>query len=390
MSETYEKNATSDPAETLTASMIDCIFEESASLLDLGCGTAGSKEMLLSATPEYWGVDYVGEGNRAIIDEYNSGDFPFQEADTVFCSGCLEYIRDVDGFVKKMCACSRNEVILSYDFSDGQDRRLPERKNDLTEEAIQRIFRLYGFVLHQAKKAGGNTKILKLVNERKLMIRLVQWKKLTYLEETALSDLMETVVRTNDLPGCMIEAGCALGGSGICMAREKKDGRSLFVYDVFGMIPEPGERDDADVRKRYDVIKDGKALGIRGDTYYGYREHLLEEVKNSFCELLGIPDVEEKGIRLIKGLFEDTLIVDGPVSLAHIDCDWYDSVMVCLERIVPRLVPGGVLVIDDYDHWSGCRKAVDDYFRDKTDGYVFEKKSRMHITRKGASCPTEK
>ena len=156
------------------------------------------------------------------------------------------------------------------------------------------------------------------------------------------------------------------------------------------MIPEPGERDDADVRKRYDVIKDGKARGIRGDTYYGYREHLLEEVKNSFCELLGIRDVEEKGIRLIKGLFEDTLIVDGPVSLAHIDCDWYDSVMVCLERIVPRLVPGGVLVIDDYDHWSGCRKAVDDYFRDKTDGYVFEKKSRMHITRKGASCPMEK
>ena len=56
----------------------------------------------------------------------------------------------------------------------------------------------------------------------------------------------------------------------------------------------------------------------------------------------------------------------------------YASVHLCLERIVPHLIPGGILVIDDYYRWSGCRDAIDDYFRDKT-GFVFEKRSRLHI-----------
>jgi hypothetical protein len=50
------------------------------------------------------------------------------------------------------------------------------------------------------------------------------------------------------------------------------------------------------------------------------------------------------------------------MALAHIDVDWYEPVHVSLERIEPRLSPGGALVIDDYEDWSGCRRAVDEYF----------------------------
>jgi asparagine synthase (glutamine-hydrolysing) len=55
------------------------------------------------------------------------------------------------------------------------------------------------------------------------------------------------------------------------------------------------------------------------------------------------------------------LHVSEPVALAHIDGDWYRSVMTCLRRIEPNLVPGGTLVIDDYRAWSGCKRAVDEY-----------------------------
>ena len=109
---------------------------------------------------------------------------------------------------------------------------------------------------------------------------------------------------------------------------------------------------------------------------------MLETVKNSYCSVLGIESPREANITFIKGLFEDTLICKQPVALAHIDCDWYDSVMVCLERIVPMMVKGGILVIDDYNHWSGCRKAVDTYFADKRELFSFEKKSRLHIIKK--------
>jgi len=55
--------------------------------------------------------------------------------------------------------------------------------------------------------------------------------------------------------------------------------------------------------------------------------------------------------------------------------------MVCLTRIEPFLVKNGVLVIDDYYAWSGCRSAVDEYFFDKKERFLFEKKNRLHIKR---------
>ncbi|NNF56885.1 MAG: hypothetical protein HKN04_01460 [Rhodothermaceae bacterium] len=55
------------------------------------------------------------------------------------------------------------------------------------------------------------------------------------------------------------------------------------------------------------------------------------------------------------------------------------------ERIVPHLIPGDVLVIDDYEHWSGCRKAVDAFFADKQEGFEFVKRSRLHIVRRDAA-----
>ena len=87
-------------------------------------------------------------------------------------------------------------------------------------------------------------------------------------------------------------------------------------------------------------------------------------------------------MHLVRGLFGDTLHVTEPVALAHLDGDWFDSVMTCLQRIEPRVVPGGVLVIDDYEQWSGCREAVDEYFRDKRERYRFVRRARLQVIRR--------
>ena len=81
--------------------------------------------------------------------------------------------------------------------------------------------------------------------------------------------------------------------------------------------------------------------------------------------------VGEHNVELIQGLFEDTIELDEPVALAHLDGDWYESTMTCLTRIAPLLVPGGRIVLDDYYKWSGCRAAVDEYFADR-DGFRLE------------------
>jgi asparagine synthase (glutamine-hydrolysing) len=55
--------------------------------------------------------------------------------------------------------------------------------------------------------------------------------------------------------------------------------------------------------------------------------------------------------------------IDQPVAFAHVDVDWYEPVSTCLERIFPRLVEGGSIILDDYHDWGGCRKAADEYLR---------------------------
>ena len=72
-------------------------------------------------------------------------------------------------------------------------------------------------------------------------------------------------------------------------------------------------------------------------------------------------DPEAENIHFVKGLYEETLQVDTPVAFAHIDCDWYDSVKVCIDRISDRVSPGGIMLFDDYNSFAGCRKAVDEW-----------------------------
>ena len=174
----------------------------------------------------------------------------------------------------------------------------------------------------------------------------------------------------------IIEAGTARGGSAIAMASAKDPSRPMKVYDVFGRIPPPTEADGEDVHARYRKINGGEATGLGGEIYYGYRDNLYQEVTDSFARL-GVP-VGENNVELVKGLFEDTIDIDGAVAFAHLDGDWYESTLTCLERILPHLVPGGRIVLDDYFHWSGCRKAVNDYFANR-DGYHLERRNKMHI-----------
>ncbi len=162
------------------------------------------------------------------------------------------------------------------------------------------------------------------------------------------------------------------------MAAAKAPGRGMKVYDVFGMIPAPSEQDGPDVHRRYEKIAGGEAKGVGGDTYYGYRDDLYEEVKASFSRL-GVP-VDEHNVELVQGLFEDTIDLDEPVAFAHLDGDWYESTLTCLERLAPLIVPGGRIVLDDYDHWSGCRRAVDEYFADRP-GFRLEHKAKLHVIR---------
>ena len=176
--------------------------------------------------------------------------------------------------------------------------------------------------------------------------------------------------------GFVIGPGTA-GGSAIVLAAAKSPERPMKVYDVFGMIPPPTSGTaPTSTPLRDDRRRRGQGLG--GETYYGYRDDLYHEVDDAFARQ-GVP-VGEHNVELVRGLFEDTIQLDEPVAFAHLDGDWYESTMTCLTRIAPLLVPGGRIVLDDYDKWSGCRQAVDEYFAGR-EGFRIEHRTKLHVVR---------
>jgi asparagine synthase (glutamine-hydrolysing) len=195
------------------------------------------------------------------------------------------------------------------------------------------------------------------------LIARIRARNLTYLTDHKLTSLVTTVrtLEENRVPGIFLETGCALGGSAILIASLKSPGRPFLIYDVFEMIPPPSSEDTPDVHQRYRAIVEGKSQGIGGDQYYGYMEDLYGIVQSNLKDF-GI-DCQGRTVTLIKGRIEDTMIIDQPVALAHVDVDWYQPVLTSLQRVSPNLVVGGSIILDDYHDWDGCRKAADEFLR---------------------------
>lgn len=199
------------------------------------------------------------------------------------------------------------------------------------------------------------------------LARQVRKARLTYLSPLKLYRLegaMKTVKREK-VPGCFAEFGIALGGSGVLISRAAQaDNRAFHGFDVFGMIPPPSaERDDEKSNERYQQIAEGGSVGIGGDTYYGYIDNLYDQVCDTFAKY-DVP-CRDGAVMLHKGLFDETLPhVDlGAVAFAHIDCDWYDPVLYCLEALDPFMSSGGKIILDDYNDYGGCQKATDDFLK---------------------------
>lgn len=229
-----------------------------------------------------------------------------------------------------------------------------------------------------ARLAAGRPAVRALIDD-------IRAKKLTYVSRHKMKRCAFALdlVRRTGIAGDIVEAGVALGGTAILLAKLRPPGRRLVLYDVFGMIPPPGPQDEADAHRRYEAIRSGQAAGIGGDAYYGYRDDLMDAVIANL-RTYGI-EPQRDAVELVPGPFEQAMIVERPVAFAHIDCDWYNSVLTCIERILPRLSTGGVMVFDDYSSYAGCRKAVDERLRSRGDIEVLFDEQSIGLRKRTAS-----
>jgi hypothetical protein len=176
---------------------------------------------------------------------------------------------------------------------------------------------------------------------RKVRVAL-RVRKHTLLDYPRLSALHDLAAQAP--AGAVVECGAWQGGSAAMMASAAPS-RDVWIFDSWEGLPEPGELDVA-------------AAGHRRER--GWNDASMRSVAQL---MLRQPALEPERVHLVKGWFEATLrsTDTGPIALLHLDCDWYDSVKLCLDVLYDRVVPGGFIAVDDYDHWLGCRRAVDEF-----------------------------
>jgi O-methyltransferase len=176
----------------------------------------------------------------------------------------------------------------------------------------------------------------------------------------ALCKGVEYIIK-QEIPGDIVECGVWKGGSMMAIARtlmDNKSIRTLHLFDTFEGMPRP-----ADVDKDCHGEAAAKLMATEDkSTSYVWAYSPLDEVKHNLRDT----GYDEKRVVFVKGKVEDTIPANAPdrISLLRLDTDWYQSTYHELVHLYPRLSVGGVLIIDDYGHWKGSRKAVDQYIEE--------------------------
>ena len=176
----------------------------------------------------------------------------------------------------------------------------------------------------------------------------------------ALYKGVEYVIK-NNIQGDFVECGVWKGGSSMLIAKTLlKFGvtdRTIWLYDTYEGMSEPTENDkDIFGTSANTLLK--KASKNDQASVWCYSS--LDEVKSNLATTL----YPGNQIKFIQGKVEDTIpnhIPGGSIALLRLDTDWYESTKHELIHLFPLLAKTGVLIIDDYGHWAGSKKAVDEY-----------------------------
>jgi len=229
------------------------------------------------------------------------------------------------------------------------------------ERAVDSVARRFGLQISRVSSAGTRLPVEATPADAELIASL---RPFTMTSAERLWSLIGAVRYVTDaaLAGDFVECGVWRGGSVMAMAKEldrlSVTDRQIWLYDTYAGMTAPT---DFDVEAGTGVT----ATEMLSTTEIG-------DGNNVWC-VAGRADVEANvrgtgypfaNFHFVEGDVAQTLKTSVPekIALLRLDTDWYESTRVGLEVLYPRLVPGGVCILDDYGHWQGARTAVDEYF----------------------------
>lgn len=192
---------------------------------------------------------------------------------------------------------------------------------------------------------------------------LLEVEPYTMLSVNKLFALIEAVryVQRCDIPGAVVECGVWRGGAMMAAAITLKHlgiaDRDFYLYDTFSGMTEPTHKDrhihgGPEPRETFHKTRTGPSSS-------DWCLASLEEVEQNLART----GYNVSRFVTVQGRVEDTLpdTLPAEIAILHLDTDWYESTRHEMVHLFPRLVPKGVLIVDDYHYWSGVRDAVDEY-----------------------------
>jgi O-methyltransferase len=162
----------------------------------------------------------------------------------------------------------------------------------------------------------------------------------TMMSRSKLRNLkrLASQVVSDGVAGDFVECGTCKGGSSAVIASALRSDRHLWLYDSFEGLPEAGDVDGP------------AALAWTGGA---------RAVEQDVIDVLTATGIRPERYTIRKGWFEDSFQQPLPkqVAFLHCDADWHDSVLLTLETFYPLMADGGIVVLDDFGWWEGCREA---------------------------------
>ena len=165
------------------------------------------------------------------------------------------------------------------------------------------------------------------------------------------------------IAGDLAECGVWRGGSVLAMILTLQDvgadPRHIHLFDTFEGMTKPTAADTSTMDRS--ALEEWDATAGRPYPELFDREAFNEAAVRETLLATGYP---ADHLHFVRGDVAATIPAAAPEELAllRLDTDWYESTRHELVHLYPRLREGGVLIVDDYGHWEGCRRAVDEYF----------------------------
>jgi O-methyltransferase len=158
-------------------------------------------------------------------------------------------------------------------------------------------------------------------------------------------------IESKQIEGCIIEIGVWKGGSILSMILTSelfsKTPREFHLYDTF-----EGMTVASDVDKD---LNNNSAESLMNQNAWVRCISGLDEVKSNIQRHTNITPYYHVGD------IRQNNVVPEKIAILRLDTDWYDSTKYELETFYNNVSPGGIIIIDDYGHWQGCKKAVDEF-----------------------------